>query len=84
MMDVCEVGAFEVAYDGRTVWVNGKGNCLGRFSKSGIDVHKGAEEVAKTGRECFFCSHGQTDRSSWLAFKAKMLEHHGVEVPEAS
>jgi hypothetical protein len=69
----------ELLYDGRTVWINGSdGSLLGRFSRNGIDVH-GDSHCLEGG-----CEPGPCDTSHWERFKAKMLQHYGVEVPESA
>lgn len=63
--------------DGVTVWVNGSQGSIGRFGVMGIDVH-----TADTSG-CLHCTHGRTTAADWDIFVAKMLEHHGVVVPES-
>ena len=70
----------EITSDGRTVWVNGPFNCLGRFGPFGIDIHRSFEEQKTTGNECLHCTHGGTTRADWDTFVVKMKEHYGVEV----
>ena len=67
--------------DGITVWVNGAGGLLGRFGKSGIDIHKPMELQQEKG-ECLFCTHEFVTKEDWPIFQAKMLEHFGIKVPD--
>lgn len=72
---------YEIHDDGTTVWVNGPMGLLGRFGNAGIDVHKPANEQHFTG-ECLHCTHKMTTKEDWDIFKAKMLEHFKIEVPD--
>lgn len=77
----------EVAWDGRTVWVNSgeDGMSLGRFSRFGIDVHKTTKEQLRTGTQCLACSHGNGDSmklSDWSRFRELMAKHHQTHIPE--
>lgn len=67
-----------------TVWVAGPdGSCLGRFSKKfGLDVHTSAEAQLDGAAQCLYCTHSPAGPEDWKIFRAKMLEHHGIEVPE--
>jgi len=66
----------EITTDGKTVWVNGSGVCLGRFGPRGVDVHRRAEEQLAGLPQCLDCR----PVPDWEAFVASMKEHHGVEV----
>lgn len=72
----------EITTDGITVWVASgeNGHCLGRFGRMGIDVHQPPSD--DSGRECLHCTHAPVTAKDWETFKAKMLEHHGVEVSD--
>ena len=74
------VNGYEVASDGRTIWVNAPtGECVARLSqRAGRDVHRTVEEQQKTGIECLDCDHDP----SFEAFAASVLEHYGVRVGE--
>lgn len=72
----------EVMYDGRTVWINDGGCCIGRFSKMGIDVHHGMTTQMRLGVSCLDCKAGPTTITDWRAFTASMLEHYGVAIEE--
>lgn len=81
------VDGHEVAWDGRTVWVNsGVDGCsLARFSRAGIDVHKPASEQSLSGNPCLACRHRSGEDMTledWSEFKALMREHHAVAVPD--
>lgn len=67
--------------DGITVWVNGVGGLLGRFGKTGIDIHQPLAAQVEKG-ECLFCTHTFVTAEDWLLFKAKMLEHFGIKVSD--
>lgn len=67
----------EILWDGNTVWVNGDGGLLGRFSRRGIDVHRTATEQMSTGIQCLDCS----SIPDWRAFCSSMRKHHQVDVP---
>jgi hypothetical protein len=68
---------YEVMSDGYTVWVNSNlgGYALGRFSRTGIDIHKDS-------MECLDCMAGPTTHEHWERFKAGMKRYHGIDVPE--
>jgi hypothetical protein len=83
----CVVDGHEVAWDGRTVWVNSgtDGTSIGRFSHAGIDVHKPASEQSLSGNPCLACSHrgGESmTAEDWQTFRALVLEHYSIDVPE--
>jgi hypothetical protein len=65
----------EIATNGVTVWVN-REVCIGRFGRFGIDVH------TATADDCLFCTFDETTAEDWEVFKAKMKEHHGVEISD--
>lgn len=71
----------EITTDGRTVWVNVPGGCIGRFGLQGIDIHRLLEAQVKEG-ECLFCTHGPVTADDWPVFVTKMREHHGIEVSD--
>lgn len=81
------IDGHEVAWDGRTVWVNSgqTGMSLARFGRAGIDVHMDAEDQMRTGRQCLACSHpakGFAQLEDWHKFRELVKTHHGVTVPE--
>lgn len=60
---------FEVETDGRTVWVSGSnGECVGRFSKYGVDVHRDYEAQIKGEPQCLDCCHDLPFDESWVRF----------------
>ena len=73
---------FNTTWDGKTVWVNDAGGCVGRFSKFGIDVHLTAEEQMESGKQCLHCTHTKPSEPDWLKFKDMMLSVYGTVVPE--
>lgn len=68
----------EILGDGEIVWINGgpTGGAIGRFGKQGIDVH------SLDTTSCLYCTHSPTSIQDWFIFQEKMLEHHGVSVPD--
>jgi len=67
------------------VWVNDDtGHCIGRFGRLGIDVHYPVAAQLEHGDQCLACSHGRTGEEDWQRFRALMLEHHGVDVPDTA
>lgn len=68
----------QVMSDGRTVWVNSiAGGAVARIGRSRIDVH------SKDNTSCEDCGPVEGDLVvMWERFKAKVLEHHGVLVPD--
>lgn len=50
----------EVKSDGRTVWVNAtSGECLARFGRFGIDVHRTLEAQMAGEGQCLLCTHAR-------------------------
>jgi len=76
----------EVAWDGRTVWINGPdGHSVARFGFAGVDVHTSLDEQRATGNQCLDCrAHGVDPRASWERFRDVVRERHGVEIPEVA
>ena len=73
----------EVIFDGKTVWVNGPdGGCLARFGIKGLDIHKTTEQQIKTGTQCIACTHHRPSLSDWGAFKMKVTELYGTNIPD--
>ncbi len=67
--------------DGRTVWVNSPdGDCIGRFSRFGIDVHRGVKQQMAGEGECLHCTHEKPDAEAWRVFQGEVLRHHNVTV----
>lgn len=73
----------QLANDGRTVWVTAAdGSCVGRFSKTfGLDVHTTVTEQMSGKAQCLYCTHAPAGRREWSVFRAKVLEHHQIDVP---
>ncbi len=73
-------GEVEISTDRETVWINGDdGGCIGRFSRSGVDVHKTALEQVRDGNECLDCFRAP----DWKRFAEGMSLHHGVKVDKS-
>lgn len=67
--------------DGRTVWVHSpEGDCIGRFSRFGIDVHRGVKQQMAGEGECLHCTHEEPDAEDWKIFQAEVLHHYNVAV----
>jgi hypothetical protein len=74
---------YEIATDGKTVWVNTANGCIGRFGLQGVDIHhEPLKQMERGSSECLFCTHGPVSRADWELFVAKMLELHKVTVPQ--
>ncbi len=78
----CETTGHEIAWDGRTVWVNSckDSMCIGRFTKVSAEVHRDTEGQLTKG-ECLDCFE-DTSPAGWERFKASMLEHYNVTIPD--
>lgn len=75
----------EILASANAVWVNDDtGHCIGRFGRLGIDVHHAAAAALAEPSQCLACTHGRTSEAEWQRFRALMLEHHGVAVPDAA
>lgn len=81
------IGEVQIQSDGKTVWVNHNTGCMiGRFSARGIDVHHLVKDEPEL--HCLDCRPGLLPlsplprREEWDSFKASMLKHHKVWVPE--
>jgi hypothetical protein len=73
---------YQIDTDGITVWVNANtGECIARFGRMGIDIHKLIEEQA-TGGQCLECTHGPVTIVDWERFKVAMVEHYGITVTD--
>jgi hypothetical protein len=72
----------EIMSDGRTVWVNDAFCNVGRFSRTGVDIHKTADEQMKTGTQCLDCKAGSTTRADWEHFKSTMLRIYGADIED--
>lgn len=67
---------YTIETDGRVVWVNGLAALVGRFSKNGIDVHVDGKCVGDS------CSPGPCTVEHWREFQKKMVDLHGITVPD--
>lgn len=76
----------DVAPDGRRLWINSAdGSCIARFDKRfGLDVHRTATAQMEGAPECLRCTHGPAGQEEWDLFRAQVLEHYGIEVPESA
>lgn len=73
---------YAIESDGITVWVNTGFECIGRFGRMGIDIHRTMDQQMKGGSECLECTHGPVSRLDWERFKEAMLEYYGVAVDD--
>lgn len=72
-----------VETDGNTVWVqNAQGDCLARFGRLGIDIHRSTAAQLAGESQCLFCTHERTTIEDWELFRQKVKHLHGIEVPE--
>lgn len=75
---------FELLSDDRTVWINADdGISVGRFSRTGVDVHRDAAGQMETGEQGLACALDLPPAEAWGVFVAAIEEHYGVRVPEA-
>lgn len=69
----------QILSDGRTCWVNAPtGECIGRWSPVGVDVHRQLRDQLDGQGQCLDC----VDGGSWRYFLDSMERHYGVEIPE--
>ncbi len=73
-----QVGDFQVAWDGHTVWINGPdGMSRARYSKhAGIDLHHDTTTQLATGHACDNCGPGD-----WPTFVGLIRERLDLELP---
>jgi hypothetical protein len=83
------LNGYQVMSDGKTLWINGpQGESVARFTANQylklavVDVHADIETQRITGEQCLACEHGEPTREIWERFKAAVLEHYGLKVPE--
>lgn len=82
-MHLTEGTTHQIESDGTTVWVTGSsGECIGRFGRMGIDIHNEAAAQLAGKPQCLECTHGPVTLAEWERFRAAMVEHYGIEVPE--
>lgn len=68
--------------DGKTLWVNGLFNCLGRFSDKGYEVYRAMSErtdVIGSTNTLAVRIH-ENKPFDWNNFKALMKEHHKIDL----
>ena len=81
-MQTREIGDYQVAWDGLTVWVNGPdGVNRARYSGriSAIDVHFDWKTQMRTGRQCDTCCIGD-----WSKFVQLVRDRLGIVLPDAA
>jgi hypothetical protein len=72
---------YEVSFGYNAVWVNAPtGECVGRFGKLGIDVHRSMQEQMDGKGQCLACTHARVTIEDWRRFVALMKEHSNVEL----
>ena len=77
-----EIDGAVVETDGKVVWVNTDIN-LGRYGPRAVDVHHTAQVQTEEGEHCLDCFiRGVDPDIDWNRFKASMLEHHKVNIPD--
>ncbi len=83
------INGHQVMSDGRTLWINGpNGESVARFTANPflklaiVDVHADLETQRRTGDQCLDCEHGEPTQEIWERFKASVLKHYGIVVPE--
>lgn len=75
------VGEWSVQIGHQAVWVNAStGECLGRFGRMGIDVHRRVEDQGLG--QCLDCTHSRTTREDWCRFQQSMMRFHGVDLSD--
>lgn len=75
-------GRYEVMTDGRTVWVNSPGICVGRFTVAHMDIHQDLQKQLETAKSCDDCREGPFTEKDWQYFRDRMREMFGVNVPD--
>lgn len=65
------------------VWIHASdGSTVGRFSRTGIDLHHSITEQLQGKQECRYCTHRFATKSDWETFKKKAKEFWNVDIPE--
>lgn len=67
-----------------SIWVNGKVNCLGRFTPLGFEINRElreGEDPATTGHSLAVTMKNTTVKE-WNNFVTLMMEHHGIDLSE--
>jgi hypothetical protein len=73
---------FTVTQENGSVWVNGKHNCLGRFTPRAWEIffnHNIPTEVMGTTKT-LDVSMKPTDKRSWNSFVTLMKSHHAIDL----
>lgn len=75
---------YSIEQEADKVWVNGKYNCLGRFTKLGFEVYRNmgvtTDVIGTTNTLAVRVLN--TDEKQWNNFKTLMKEHHGIDLDE--
>lgn len=67
--------------DGTTVWINAAtGECIGRFSKWGVDLHHTAAEQMAGSPQCRHCTHTKPGGEDWVWFVRAMSELYQIDI----
>lgn len=65
------------------VWIHASdGSTVGRFSKTGIDLHHSVTEQLNGKPQCRLCTHDFATLEDWKTFQKKAKEFWGVDVPD--
>ena len=65
------------------VWIHSSdGSTVGRFNRTGIDLHNTITEQMAGKPECRLCTHGNVKPCDWVLFREKALEWWNVFIPE--
>ncbi len=76
-----ETAQFQILSDGKVVWVNAAdGCCVGRFAKSGIDIHHTGEVQVSLGEQCLDCRTGPCGADDWIYFQNGMMKAYGLAI----
>lgn len=70
--------------NGGSLWVNGRHNCLGRFTPRAWEIfynHDSPTEVVGTTKT-LDVSMKPTDMRSWKSFVLLMKSHHGIDLSQ--
>ncbi|MDG3444613.1 hypothetical protein [Nitrospirillum amazonense] len=73
----------EILSDGVSVWVNAPtGECIARFGRGGVDVHRTVADQVAGMPECLACTHHRPDAAAWAMFVRETARHHGVVIAD--
>jgi hypothetical protein len=73
MKRIEQVGLVEVRSDGATVWVNGSGWNVARFSEQAVEFAVSSRLKGKSG---------PTTHDDWILFQFDMLDVYGVRISD--